>query len=136
MKNRDWRDNRSPGRRLTRIARSASILTLTLVLGAPGVGWAQGTSGVTPQSTTCNDGNVCVWSSLSYTGFKDTFNCGDGQKNVSFEARSIKNRCGNKPASVYWFQNFKGCIPAGWETPGMDRFNRVIVHPLGTQCGG
>ena len=131
-------------RRFARVVATASVLAVVFVISVPiEVSRAQGANDMALQTTpTCNDGNVCVWSSaaVSYSGYKDTFNCSTGSKYVSFnEAYSIKNRCGNKRSSIGWRHsdgtiNFKACLNPGGELPLVERFNLVYVADLGSRC--
>jgi len=140
MKTKYGKSSRTTGRRLVGVV-SVSTLIAALMPGMAGHAWAEQTSNMTPQSTSsCNDGNVCVWSGQSYSGYKDTFNCSTGAKYVTFnEAYSVKNRCNNKRASIGWRHpdgviTFKACLNPNDEIPLVLRFNLVYVADLGSRC--
>jgi hypothetical protein len=138
MRDRDRRTH-SPRRNLARIA-SVGLLGIAMGFGAPGVVLAQGTASVVaPLSTpSCDDGNVCTWSGGSYSGFKDTFGCQSQFRSTSFDANSVKNRCGNRRVYLGWsdgdFINWKACINPGGELPWVGRFNRVSIDQAGSRC--
>ena len=126
------------GRNIARIA-SVGVLAIALGLGAPAVVFAQQAANIAPMSTpTCDNGNVCAWSGGSYSGYKDTFGCVTQYRSTTFEANSIKNRCGNRRTYIGWsdgdFINWKACINPGGELPWVGRFNRVSIDHAGSRC--
>lgn len=138
MRKRDRRRDR-PGWRFAGVVASAGILTVALGLSASGTVLAQETSSVAPLSaSTCNDGNVCAWSGGSYSGYKDTFGCVTQYRATSFDANSVKNRCGNRRVYVGWsdgdYINWKACVNPGGELPWVGRFNRISIDQAGSRC--